>query len=509
LVHLALLKRIKMRVIGCFKSATLCLLLMCSNGLWANTNLDFPQPESLKPDVNFWVKVYTEVTTKEGFIHDSEHLNIIYERVSFPPGTSYRARQKIVKQKKKYFKEVLEYLALNPNKPLETMLYRRIKNLWPKGTTADEFQRAADNIRFQLGQSDRFKEGLVRSGRWMPFIKKEFNKLGIPEELSSLPHVESSFRSDARSHAGAAGLWQFTRPTGRRFMRVDHVVDERLDPFLATKAAGQLLKKNHEKTGTWPLALTAYNHGAAGMRRAVESTGGTDITKIVREYKGRTFGFASRNFYNAFVAANRIEQQPTGYFGAIQRDKAQVIEEVKLPTYYTAEGLISAFGVKNNIFKSLNPALQKTVWLNNKYVPKGYKLRLPEGVTLSKSQRLIASIPRREKATKQKPDVAYKVRKGDSLSKIARRFKVSSRELVAINGLRSRHKIRIGQLLKLPSSARGRVASSQGKTFYKVRKGDTLIAIAKKFAVSSSDLATRNRLKSKNHVYVGQKLRIR
>jgi len=482
---------------------------MFSNGLLAQGVLNFPQPEGLKADVNFWVKVYTEVTTEEGFIHDSERLNIIYERLSFAPGTSYKKRQKVVKQKKKYYESILKHLALNPNKRLDKARYRQIKALWPKGTTAKEFKSAAKNLRFQLGQSDRFKKGLVRSGRWMPFIKEEFNKLGIPEELSSLPHVESSFRSDARSHAGAAGLWQFTRPTGRRFMRIDHVVDERLDPFLATKAAGQLLKKNHEITGTWPLALTAYNHGAAGMRRAVESVGGTDITKIVREYKGRTFGFASRNFYNAFVAANRIEQQPAGYFGAIQRDKALMIEEVKLPSYYTAQGLISAFGVKNNIFKSLNPALQKTVWSNNKYVPKGYRLRLPEGVTPSKSYRLMAAIPRKERGTKQKPDVSYKVRKGDSLSRIAQRFKVSARELVAINGLRSRHKIRIGQLLKLPSSAKGQTSFSQGNVFYKVRRGDTLIAIAKRFGVSSSDLALRNRLKSKNHVYAGQKIRIR
>jgi len=497
-----------MKKVSFCNSVLLCALVMFSNALWAKEVLNFPQPAGLKPDVNFWIKVYTEVTTKEGFIHDSEHLNVIYERLSFEPGVDYKTRKKIIKQKKEYYKEVLEYLASNPNKKLETMLYRRIKGLWPKGANGADFEKAAKNLRFQLGQSDRFKNGLVRSGRWMSFIKDEFNKLGIPEELSSLPHVESSFRSDARSHAGAAGLWQFTRPTGRRFMRVDHVVDERLDPFLATKAAGKLLKNNHEITGTWPLALTAYNHGAAGMRRAVESVGGTDITKIVREYKGRRFGFASRNFYNAFVAANRIEQQPVSYFGKIQRDKPWVIEEVKLPSYYTAKGLIKAFGVKNNIFKSLNPALQQTVWTNNKYVPKGYHLRLPVGLSASKSRSLL-TIPGKEKATKQKTDISYKVRKGDSLTKIAQRFKVRSRDLAAINNLRSQHKIRIGQVLKLPSSARRQATGLKRRLFYKVRRGDTLIDIAKKFAVSSSDLATRNRLKSKNHVYVGQKLRIR
>ncbi|MDF1690332.1 MAG: LysM peptidoglycan-binding domain-containing protein [Cycloclasticus sp.] len=489
------------------------LIVLLPSMLFARDSNFFPLPNTLKPDVNFWLKVYTEVTTSEGFIHDKEHLNVIYERLSFTPGTDYKARQKAIKQKKKYYQNILLYLAANSSKRLDKARYRHVKALWPAGTSGKEFKKAADRLRFQLGQSDRFKEGLVRSGRWQPYIKEEFNKLGLPNELASLPHVESSFRPDARSHAGAAGLWQFTRPTGRRFMRIDHVVDERLDPFLATRAAGLLLKDNHEITGTWPLALTAYNHGAAGMRRAVKATGGTDIAKIVREYKGRTFGFASRNFYNAFVAAHDIDQRPSTYFGQIERDKPMVIQEVKLPSYYTAQGLMTAFGMKNNIFKSLNPALQPPIWSNSKYVPKGYKLRVPVERRHAESNTLIATIPRDEKSTKQKPDVSYKVRRGDSLSKIAKRFKVRSSELVAINGLRSQHKIRIGQVLKLPSAAKEQMKGAhpvaQNAIFYTVRKGDRLSVIAEKSAVSEANILALNKLKNKNYLYIGQKLRLR
>ncbi|MBL4783737.1 MAG: LysM peptidoglycan-binding domain-containing protein [Porticoccaceae bacterium] len=489
------------------------LMALVSSVVLAVNSEQFPLPNSLKPDVNFWLKIYTEITTSEGLIHDNEHLNVIYERLSFAPGTSYKARQKIIKQKKKYYKDTLAYLALNPNKRLAKSRHRKVKALWPKGATSSEFRKAATRLRFQLGQADRFKEGLVRSGRWQPFIKSEFKKLGIPNKLASLPHVESSFRSDARSHAGAAGLWQFTRSTGRRFMRIDHVVDERLDPFLATRAAGLLLKDNHKITGTWPLALTAYNHGAAGMRRAIDATGGTDIAKIVREYKGRTFGFASRNFYNAFVAANDIDENTSKYFGEIKREKRMVVQEVKLPSYYTAQGLMTAFGVKNNIFKSLNPALQPTIWSNNKFVPKGYRLRLPSEPLSDTHSVLIASIPHDEKSTKQKPDVSYKVRRGDSLSKIAKRFKVRTSELVVINGLRSRHKIRIGQVLKLPSKAKmlmpGAGQIAKDAIYYTVRKGDRLSVIAQKADVSEGDLMALNKLKNKNYLYVGQKLRLR
>ena len=136
-----------------------------------------------------------------------------------------------------------------------------------------------------------------------------------------LPHVESSFNPRAYSKVGAAGLWQFMRSTGRRYMRIDGAVDDRLDPFRSTEAAAQLLAYNYRVLGTWPLALTAYNHGTAGMRRAKETLGTDDIVRIVRNYTSRTFGFASRNFYVSFLAALEIDRNPEKYFGSLQKDE--------------------------------------------------------------------------------------------------------------------------------------------------------------------------------------------
>jgi membrane-bound lytic murein transglycosylase D len=473
----------------------------------------FPQPEGLKPDVRFWSRVYTEVTTSEGFIHDSKHLGVVYERISFSPGTPYQQRQKEVKNKKKHIEKLLLELSKSESSYSNSRIHKRIKNVWPVNTDKKEFKEASKRIRFQLGQADRFKEGLVRSGRWQPYIRQQFKELNIPYELASLPHVESSFRPDARSHAGAAGLWQFTRSTGRRYMRIDHVVDERLDPFIASRAAGQLLKNNHEITETWPLALTAYNHGAAGMRRAVQEMGGTQIERIVREYKGRTFGFASRNFYNAFLAALDIDQHPEKYFGEVRRDKPVKLKKVALPSYYTASGLIEAFGAKNNLLKSLNPALQSTVWSNSKLVPKGYHFRVPEHEAEADAKNIIANISSVEQSKQQKPDVSYKIRKGDALSSIARRFKVSVNQLVAINGLRSRHKIRIGQVLKLPYAAKASQEVAKNVTqetiIYNVEKGDLLSVIARRAGVSEGSILALNKLKNKNHLAVGQQLRLR
>ncbi len=148
------------------------------------------------------------------------------------------------------------------------------------GTPA-RFAEAANNVRFQLGQSDRFREGLERSSQWEAHIEQAFANLGLPPELAALPHVESSFDPTAYSKVGAAGLWQFMRGTGRRYLRIDDAVDERMDPFRATEAAAQLLDYNYRFLGTWPLALTAYNHGAAGMRRAADSLNTTDIVTIL------------------------------------------------------------------------------------------------------------------------------------------------------------------------------------------------------------------------------------
>src|SRR3954447_4604186 len=162
--------------------------------------------------------------------------------------------------------------------------------LWGPNIDKDTLLDASQRVRFQLGQADKFREGLIRSGAWEKFIRKTIADAGLPPEIASLPHVESSFNPAARSKVGAAGMWQFMVSTGRRFMRIDNVVDERLAPYKSTRAAALLMQQNYEVTRAWPLAITAYNPGASGMRRAIEQVGTDDIGVIVRKYQSRTFG---------------------------------------------------------------------------------------------------------------------------------------------------------------------------------------------------------------------------
>jgi membrane-bound lytic murein transglycosylase D len=309
---------------------------------------------------------------------------------------------------------------------------------------------AATSLRFQRGQSDRFREGLARSGEWHEHIANVLAERNLPLELAALPHVESSFNPDAYSSVGAAGIWQFTRSTGRRYLHIDYVVDERMDPFASTVAAAQLLEYNYQLTGTWPLALTAYNHGAAGVRRASKQLGSTDIAEIVRNYKGRSFGFASRNFYVSFLAAAQISDNPSRYFAPYKSTQPVQYSQVVLPDYLPINSFARAFNTDFTVLKNHNRALLDPVWKGKKHIPQGYTMRIPRDSAAADPDELLAAIPADQWFGEQTPDLFHKVVPGDTVSEIASRYGHNIRDVAAMNGLNKRYRIRIGQVLRLP-----------------------------------------------------------
>ena len=475
---------------------------------------DFPRPASLEPAVAFWKRVYTEVDTSHGLLHDSRNLSVVYEVVDLPEGLSRRARDRWLDKKRAPYKSALRRLARGKRSGLSAE-ERRILAMFPDGVTNATLRAAAGRIRFQLGQADRFRAGAIRMGRWEAHIRDVLAREGLPAELIALPHVESSFNPAARSHVGASGIWQFTRSTGRLFMRVDSVVDERNDPFMASVAAARLLKKNHERLDSWPLALTGYNHGIAGMARAARRLGTNDIGVIVQRYKSRTFDFASRNFYASFLAASDINQDLEAYFGPLRKDPAEDPEIVQLPHYYRPVALGQAFGVSLAALREANPALGDAVWANQKYVPRDYPLRVPRDPMRGAPRVVLASVPESQRFGRQIRDLRYKVRRGDTVGAIARRYGVRASEIVALNGLRSAHRIRIGQVLELPvNGRRGRVAAAARPVappadgLYRVRRGDSLAAIARRFGVSAVDLAAANRVRDPRRLQIGQLLKL-
>ena len=483
-------------------SAVFATVYLALSALPALAAEPFARPVSLEPDIEFWRQVFSKIDSDQAFLHDSRHLNVVYETVRIPPGAQPRDRRRIADQVRDRYRKTLKLLASGERDNLDAE-QRRVLALWPSDVTNEELAEAAKRIRFQQGLADDFLAGIKRSGAWQPYIKEQLRDKGVPLGLAALPHVESSFNPVARSHVGAAGLWQFTRPTGRRFMQIDHVVDERRDPFRSSEAAAQLLAHNYSVLQSWPLAITAYNHGVAGMKRAAKKLGTEDIGRINREYEGRSFGFASRNFYVAFLAALDVERDAEQYFGDIKRDSPRPDVVAELPRFVPVRAVAEAAGVSLKQLREHNPALLQPVWDGTKYVPRGQVVRLPAALTDLSADEWMAAIPAAQRFASQTPDQFHKVRRGDSLSMIAQRYDVSVRELMSLNKISNRHKIRIGQRLRLPFAG---VAIPEGAVTYTVRSGDSLSVIARNAGVSQKRLMELNGLKDRHRIYAGQKL---
>lgn len=410
-----------------------------------------PRPPQLERDVQFWIRVYSQIDTNAGYLHDQYNLGVVYDTLHFAPNTPPPERQRQVEEARDRFSAALRRIAAAGDGPL-TPEDQRIKDLWGAEGTPARLRSAVDDIRFQLGQSDRFRAGLVRSGAWETHIAETLANLGLPAELAVLPHVESSFDPNAYSRVGAAGLWQFMRSTGRRYMRIDGAVDDRLDPFRSTEAAAQLLAYNYRVLGTWPLALTAYNHGTAGMRHAEESMGTEDIVKIVRGYTSRTFGFASRNYYVSFLAALDIDRNPEKYFGPLNKDSEARFQEVALPAYVSAASLEHALKIDAARLRALNPSLRPSVWSGAQRVPKAYRLRLPVGDAEWSTPLLASRLTPAEMFAGQRGPQRYRVQSGDTLATLADRYGVSIEQLAQLNRVRTSAHLKPGRTISVPES---------------------------------------------------------
>lgn len=443
------------------KLAALCLLLapiLCVRASAADETDPFVRPPELEPDVRFWIRVYTEVTTDQGLIHDDWNLKLVYEVLRFDPASSPAQRERLVAEAKTRYAVLLRRFAAGDTGSL-TPHERRILHAFGEKATPRDYLDAIDRIRFQLGQADRFHEGLIRAAAWESRIAQVLKRHGVPQEIAALPHVESSFNPFAYSKVGAAGLWQFMPSTAKRFMRVDGIVDERLDPYSATEAAANLMLYNYRLLGSWPLAVTAYNHGPGGLRTAQEQLGTSDIAVIVKRYQGRTFGFASRNFYVAFLAALEVDRNAEKYFGPITRLPDTDNTPTQLPDYIPVSTLAKAFKVDMGALKVLNPALRPPVWSGARLVPRGYALRLPGAQSDAEIAAGWARVPATQRYLAQRNDGAHRVRRGETLAGIAAASGVSLTRLLAANGWTGVHAVARGEIVRIPMPpSRGEVA---------------------------------------------------
>lgn len=415
--------------------------------LSAHSSENFPVYQGIKKNVRFWEDIYSRYTTRQGVLHDRDNLDLVYtvvDLVDWDTKGSARINKKLIKLARQHYKAILAELA-SGKKPV-TQDEKRVAAMFA-GKSHQAMRKARDNIRLQVGQSDRFLEGFVRSGSYMPAIKKIFMAYKLPQELAYLPHVESSFNTEARSKAGAAGLWQFTRSTGRQYMRVDNVIDLRYDPYYSTKAAAIFLKENFDILGSWPLAITAYNHGRNGMQRAMKKYGSYEL--IFKKHKTRQFSFASRNFYSEFIAAinvaHRLEKNKS-----VIPDRPEASIMVRMEGFTRAEDIRTHFHLSEEDFTRLNPALEKSVLTGKKLIPNNFYIRVPAN---PRTRDLASRIPSDIYHTHQIRDREYIVQRGDTVGAIARRYSIPINELIMANNLNRRAMIRIGQKMKIPAKA--------------------------------------------------------
>ena len=211
---------------------------------------------SSSPIFYFWTRIYTKVTTNGGLIHDDRYLEIVYEEIAVRCERRRRASGSNAWRTRAIATDASCGASRVGARERMDDRGQAGHGLWPDRLRPRDLSAAAEHVRFQLGQSDRFREGLMRSGEWEAHIAETLATRGLPKEIAALPHVESSFNAAAYSKVGAAGLWQFMRSTGRRFMRIDAVVDERMDPLqvdsrrraaaaVQLHAAGQLAARDH------------------------------------------------------------------------------------------------------------------------------------------------------------------------------------------------------------------------------------------------------------------------
>ena len=270
-------------------------------------NPHFPKPVALAPNVAFWKQVYTEHGVGDFVLHDRDSLGVIYDVVSVAERTGQARAEQLAKPEidraRGKYRDILMQLADGVAPDDLGAEGRKVATLWGCPCGPDILRRAAENIRVQQGLREKVDEGLRRARGLLPKIVKILRRHEVPIELAALPLVESTYNAAAYSKAGAAGLWQFIRSTGKQYSLVTRRRDHRRDPARATEAAARLLRNNYETLGSWPLAIVAYNHGHAGVQAASSAVGSRAIEDIIARYDGPRFGFASKNFYAEFLAA--------------------------------------------------------------------------------------------------------------------------------------------------------------------------------------------------------------
>ncbi len=415
----------------------------------------------LEPIVNFWKKVYAVYDSTQVVLHDMDHLEVEYGVLDF----SDLDRQGLTDSEKKAAREAEIGVAVARVKAVLAELdeweglrplsedAQRISKLFQHVPEGGKYKKAQEGLRTQTGIKNRFAEAVKRSGKYMPLFEEVFAYYGVPQEITRLAFVESMFRERALSKVQAAGLWQFMADSARKYMAVDKNIDERYDPIVATHGAAKLLLRNYDLLGSWPLAINAYNSGPGNLLKAVQKLGTRDIGRIVREYRGGSYAFASRNFYPSFLAALHVYENHEKYFGRIAKEAPWKFDPVQLPATMSFPEIAFLSDTPLESLKDLNPAYAEPVIEGHFALPAGSQIRLPAGRQPTFAARFVQHSAS-QVASILSPPTFHVVTPGESYTDIAARYGIAFQDLRRINGAAEAQKgPSQGQVLLVPSAS--------------------------------------------------------
>ncbi|MBW1615378.1 MAG: LysM peptidoglycan-binding domain-containing protein [Deltaproteobacteria bacterium] len=395
---------------------------------------------------------------------------------------------KMPAEQQSYAQEKRSVITINMNKHVQKQIH-----LLTKGAYKDFFIRA-----------------YKRAGKYRPQMVKMLREAGLPTELSWLPLIESGFNAKALSPAKALGLWQFIPSTGNNFgLKRNTYIDERLDFIKSTQAAISYLTKLYEIFGDWPMALAAYNCGEGRLIRIIE--------KQHISYNNTFWGIYTKlppetaKYIPRFLATLHIIRNSERYgLDRVIQDPPLFYEVAVVNKQTSLKNIAKLISVPENVLKNLNPALRYGV-----LPPTKYSLRTP----LGKKNLLIANIgslpvsgiPTKWKKKNKRKIIYHKVKKGETISTIARRYKTTVKSIKGANNIKKNNMIFANMKLKVPSSKAVfyKKSSKGGGTLfsYKVKQGDSLWNLARRYKTTAKKIQAINNL-STTLLYIGQILKI-
>jgi membrane-bound lytic murein transglycosylase D len=420
----------------------------------------FERVPLLEPNVKFWRKVYAVWSGNQIAFHDTRTFDV-YRVVRVPARgkkvDGLTRSQTIQKAKKELITALANLEKKKKHKSCDGLsgLEKEVCDNLKGSTRPDKYTRTGATLRAQNGLYERSRKGWISFGRYEKDVRRELRKSGLPEELIALAFLESLYNIRAESVAHAVGMWQFLKPTARDYMHVNHVIDERVDPVIATISATKYLRQSRKRLGAWPLAITSYNIGRAGMARGVKATGSKDLGVIIQNYKKKSFGFAAKNYYATFIALQDVIKNPNAYFPGVRRQPHWQFDVVRLPFDVTVPQIVKTGAIDLDTFKMLNPALTRQAREGRAVLPRGFSLRVSKNTSGSFLQKLGTIGKRQRQKNSLHVRAWHKANGRQTIKTIAKRYKADPDVVAAMAGMEVAEKPAKGQRVPIPSSKVG------------------------------------------------------